>query len=41
MLWHEMFDFSEGCVLLVLAEDHYDERDYIRNYEQFLLSVRK
>ena len=41
MLWHEMYDFSAGCVLLVLAEDYYQESDYIRSYEQFLLSVRK
>lgn len=36
MVWHEMHDFSEDCVLLVLASDHYDEGDYIRNYEAFL-----
>jgi hypothetical protein len=41
MLWHEMFDFSEDCVVLVLAEDYYEERDYIRSYEQFRVSVRK
>ena len=35
MLWHEMHDFSEDCVLLVLASDHYDEEDYIRDYEKF------
>lgn len=35
MVWHEMHDFSEGCVLLVLASDHYDESDYIRNYSEF------
>lgn len=35
MIWHEMFDFSPGCVLLVLADDWYDEADYIRDYEQF------
>ena len=36
MIWHEMFDFSEDCVLMVLASDHYDEADYIRNYTRFL-----
>ena len=36
MQWHEMHDFSEGCVLLVLASDYYDEADYIRNYDDFL-----
>lgn len=36
MVWHEMHDFSENCVLLVLASEHYDEADYIRNYSDFL-----
>lgn len=35
MIWHEMHDFSEECVLLVIASDHYDESDYIRNYLDF------
>lgn len=33
--WHEMHDFSEDCVLLVLASEHYDECDYIRDYNEF------
>lgn len=32
MIWREMFDFSPGSVLLVLASRHYDESDYIRDY---------
>lgn len=36
MIWHEMHDFSPDCVLLVLASEHYDEADYIRNYQDFL-----
>ena len=36
MVWREMHDFSENCVLLVLASEHYDEADYIRDYAQFL-----
>ncbi|ENB87754.1 wxcM-like family protein [Escherichia coli P0299438.10] len=30
-----MYDFSEDCVLMVLADSHYDENDYIRDYETF------
>ena len=41
MVWHEMHDFSEDCILLVLASDHYDESDYIRNYDQFLEEADK
>ncbi|WP_124399908.1 sugar 3,4-ketoisomerase [Pseudomonas synxantha] len=37
MVWHEMHDFSENCVLLVLADDYYDESDYIRDYDAFKL----
>ncbi len=35
MIWHEMSDFSEQAVLLVAAEDYYDEADYIRSYAEF------
>tara|TARA_R110001583_G_scaffold21050_4_gene80198 strand:- start:6390 stop:6806 length:417 start_codon:yes stop_codon:yes gene_type:complete len=41
MVWHEMHDFSPDCVLLVLASEHYDESDYIRNYEDFIKQVSK
>ena len=34
--WREMHDFSEDCVLLVLASKVYDESDYIRDYKEFL-----
>lgn len=40
-IWHEMHDFSEDCVLLVLASDYYDESDYIRNYDEFLAYVNR
>lgn len=36
MVWHEMHDFSDDCVLLVLASNCFDESDYIRNYENFI-----
>jgi len=38
--WREMYDFSEGAVLLVLASMPYDEADYIRNYDEFIKFVR-
>lgn len=40
MVWHEMYDFSADCVLLVLANAHYDEADYIRSYDEFLKEVK-
>lgn len=36
MIWREIHDFSSDCVLLVLASDHYNESDYVRNYQEFL-----
>ncbi|PVY39037.1 sugar 3,4-ketoisomerase [Pontibacter virosus] len=27
--WHEMFKFSEDAILMVLASEYYDEKDYI------------
>lgn len=35
MVWHEMHDFSDDCVLLVFASDYFDEADYIRSYDEF------
>ena len=37
-IWREMFDFTPGAVLMVLASEYYDESDYIRDYEEFLKS---
>lgn len=40
LTWRELHDFSPDCVLLVLASNHYDENDYIRDYEEFLEQTR-
>ena len=34
-IWREFTNFSPDCVVMVLASEHYDEADYIRNYETF------
>lgn len=41
LIWREMFDFTEGSVLLVLASEYYDENDYIRNYDFYLEEAKK
>lgn len=41
LTWREMHDFSDDCVLLVLASEHFDEKDYIRSYDEFLKEVNK
>lgn len=40
-MWREMYDFSEDCVLMVLADQLYDESDYIRDYSQFIEVANK
>lgn len=35
-VWHYMKNFSPDCVLLVLADQHYDEGDYLREYDAFM-----
>ena len=40
LIWREMKDFSSDCVLVVLASEHYDESDYIRDYDKFLEEVK-
>ncbi|WP_272023473.1 sugar 3,4-ketoisomerase [Olleya namhaensis] len=37
-IWRELENFSAGSVCLVLASDVYKEIDYIRDYNQFVLS---
>ena len=41
LTWREMHDFSQDCVLLVLASEYYDEADYIRDYQKFLKATVK
>ncbi len=36
MLWKDMYDFSPDSVLLVLASEHYDGNEYIRDYDEYL-----
>lgn len=39
MVWKDMYDFSPDSVLLVLASEHYDPTEYIRNYEDFAKEI--
>ena len=39
LVWREIHDFSPGCVLLVLASEHYNEDDYLRTYEDFKRAI--
>ena len=35
MQWREITEFSNDCILLFLASSHYDENDYVYDYEEF------
>ena len=35
-IWREIKGFSSGSICLVLASNEYSERDYIRDYDEFL-----
>ncbi|MFV8352678.1 sugar 3,4-ketoisomerase [Flavobacterium sp. XS1P32] len=39
-IWRELDNFSSGAVCLVLASDVYDEEDYIRDFDQFMISKK-
>jgi uncharacterized RmlC-like cupin family protein len=41
MTWGFLDNFSSGVVCMVLASDKYDETDYIRDYDQFLMELNK
>ena len=36
LVWGKMHDFTTDCILLVLADNHYDKSDYIENYDLYL-----
>lgn len=35
-IWASEINFSSGSICLVLASDVYDEKDYIRSYDEYL-----
>ena len=39
MIWDEQVYKSEESVLLVLANTHYDIKDYVENYDDFLKTI--
>ena len=36
LVWREMYNFSDDCVLLVLTDSKFNEKDYIRDYDEFI-----
>jgi hypothetical protein len=39
MFWREIDNFSSGSVCLVLASETYDEKDYFRDYREYLRAM--
>jgi len=36
MIWNELSNFSAGAICLVLASHHFEEAEYIRDYDNFV-----
>jgi len=41
MMWRDITNVSSGAVCMVLASEYYDEKDYFRDYDQFIIEARK
>ena len=40
-IWHTMHNFSDNCIILVLASEHFDETDYIRDFNNFKKIIKE
>lgn len=40
-IWREMNEFSYGCKLLVLASEHYDPDEYIRDHSKYIKDANR
>ena len=41
MIWKEMYDFSSDSVLLCISSEHYDNSEYIRDYDEYVREVNE
>lgn len=41
MMWRDLDNFSSGAVCMVLASEHYNASDYIRDYPEFIAETDK
>lgn len=41
LIWKDMYDFSSDSVLLVLASTHYNDSEYIRDYNEYLAMIKE
>lgn len=40
-IWRTLENFAAGSVCLVLASEHFDEEDYVREYEEFIALAKQ
>jgi uncharacterized RmlC-like cupin family protein len=40
MVWHDLIGFAPGTAYLAAASTHFEESDYIRDYDEYLAAVR-
>jgi dTDP-4-dehydrorhamnose 3,5-epimerase-like enzyme len=41
LIWASEKNFDPGSVCIVLVSNHYEEKDYLRNYDEFLKIVKE
>jgi dTDP-4-dehydrorhamnose 3,5-epimerase-like enzyme len=41
MVWKEMYDFSDDSVILCLSDTHYDDQEYIRDFDEYCREVKE
>ena len=40
-VWRDFRNFSPDCVVILIASGYYDTEDYIRDYDEYLKSIKK
>lgn len=40
MIWKDMYEFSSDSILLVVSSTHYNEKEYIRDYNFFVQEIK-
>jgi dTDP-4-dehydrorhamnose 3,5-epimerase-like enzyme len=41
MTWKKMYDFSPGCILMVICDTNFDPEEYIDDYDDFITEAKK
>ena len=39
-IWREFYDFTPDCIIIVIASEFYDPDEYIKDYDEFLATVK-